>query len=344
VSGWRIDVYRAVRPLLFATDPEAIHHAVLRALSVAAYGSLGRALCAFVSGVEETVPVEVMGLSFRNRIGLGAGFDKDGVAIQGWAALGLGFVELGTVTPRAQPGNPKPRLVRLPEDEALINRMGFNNLGADALAARIAEARADLPAGFVVGVNIGRNRDTPDERAVEDYAAAARSVAGVADYLAVNVSSPNTPGLRDLQEPARLAELLAAVRAAAPSAPLLVKLSPDLEAEAFDALVHALAESPAAGAVLSNTTTARAGLGSPKASEEGGLSGRPLRERMASAVARARELAGARLAIVASGGIDADAAGVPAGADLAQLWTGMIYDGPGLIGESVRASAMIGAT
>lgn len=344
MSGWRIDVYRAVRPLLFTTDPEAIHHAALRALSVAAYGSLGRALCGFASGVEETTPVEVMGLRFRNRIGLGAGFDKDGVAIRGWAALGFGFVELGTVTPRPQPGNPKPRLVRLPEDEALINRMGFNNLGADALAARIADARADLPAGFVVGVNIGRNRDTLDERTVEDYAAAARSVAGVADYLAVNVSSPNTPGLRDLQEPARLAELLAAVGAAAPSTPLAVKLSPDLEADRFEPLVRALAESPAAGVVLSNTTTGRSGISSARASEEGGLSGRPLRERMASGVARARELASARLAIVASGGIGAEAPGIPAGADLAQLWTGMIYDGPGLIGESVKASAMIRGT
>jgi dihydroorotate dehydrogenase len=344
VSDWRLAAYRAIRPLLFALDPEAVHHATLRALSIASYGSLGRALCSFAAGVSDAdmsaAPAGVMGLRFRNRIGLGAGFDKDGVAIRGWAALGFGFVELGTVTPLPQPGNPKPRLFRLAEDEALINRMGFNNAGADALAARIRDVRADLPAGFVVGVNIGRNRVTPDERAVDDYVGAARSVADVADYLAINVSSPNTPGLRDLQEPNRLRELLEAVRAAAPSPPLLVKLSPDLRPDRFDELLRALAESAAAGVVVSNTTTGRAALTSSRASEEGGLSGAPLRPRMLAAVARAREVAGARIAIVASGGIGADGPGVPAGADLAQLWTGMIYEGPGLIGEAIRTSVV----
>jgi dihydroorotate dehydrogenase len=343
--SWRVAAYRAVRPLLFAADPEQIHHATLRALSVASYGSLGRALCSFVAGISEAdasrAPVEAMGLRFRNRIGLGAGFDKDGMAIRGWAALGFGFVELGTVTPLPQPGNARPRLFRLATDEALINRMGFNNAGADALAARIRDVRADLPAGFVIGVNIGRNRDTPDEGAANDYAAAARAVADVADYLAVNVSSPNTPGLRDLQDPASLRALLDAVREAALSPPIVVKLSPDLAPDRFDGLIDALLDSPAAGVVLSNTSTERSGLESPAASEAGGLSGRPLHARMQAAVVRARERGGPRLAIVASGGIGADASGVPAGADLAQLWTGMIYAGPGLIGESVRASAMI---
>ena len=304
-------------------------------------GSLGRALCAFAAGASETdasrAPAEIMGLRFRNRIGLGAGFDKDGVAIRGWAALGFGFVELGTVTPRAQHGNPRPRLFRLSDDAALVNRMGFNNAGADALARRIAGARPDLPDGFVVGVNIGRNRDTPDERTVDDYAAAARSVAEVADYLAVNVSSPNTPGLRDLQDPARLAELIGAVRAAAPRPPILVKVSPDLGAGDFESVLHMLADSPAAGVILSNTTTRRDSLGSPRASEPGGLSGLPLRQRMDAAVGRARALVGSRLAIIASGGIGADVPGVRRAADLAQLWTGLIYDGPGLIGETIKA-------
>jgi dihydroorotate dehydrogenase len=339
--GWRVAAYRALRPPLFAFDAEGIHGATLATLSVVARGSLGRALCAFAAGASETDasrgPAEIMGVRFRNRIGLGAGFDKDGVAIRGWAALGFGFVELGTVTPRAQRGNPRPRLFRLSDDTALVNRMGFNNAGADALARRIARARPDLPDGFVIGVNIGRNRDTPDERAVDDYAAAARSVAEVADYLAVNVSSPNTPGLRDLQDPARLAELIGAVRSAAPRPPILVKVSPDLGAGDFESVLHMLADSPAAGVILSNTTTRRESLGSPRASEPGGLSGLPLRQRMDAAVGTARALVGSRLAIVASGGIGADVPGVRRAADLAQLWTGLIYDGPGLIGETIKA-------
>jgi dihydroorotate dehydrogenase len=339
--GWRVAAYRALRPLLFAFDAEGIHGATLATLSVVARGSLGRALCAFAAGASETdasrAPAEIMGMRFRNRIGLGAGFDKDGVAIRGWAALGFGFVELGTVTPRAQQGNARPRLFRLSDDVALVNRMGFNNAGADALARRIAGARPDLPEGFVVGVNIGRNRDTPDERTVEDYAAAARSVAEVADYLTVNVSSPNTPGLRDLQDPARLAELIGAVRAAAPRPPILVKVSPDLGGADFESLLRMLADSPAAGMILANTTTRRDSLGSPDASEPGGLSGLPLRQRMDAAVGRARALVGSRLAIIASGGIGADVPGVRRAADLAQLWTGLIYDGPGLIGETINA-------
>ena len=339
--GWRVAAYRALRSPLFAFDAEGIHGATLATLSVVARGSLGRALCALAAGASETdatrAPAEIMGVRFRNRIGLGAGFDKDGVAIRGWAALGFGFIELGTVTPRAQRGNPRPRLFRLSRDTALVNRMGFNNAGAHALARRIADARPDLPDGFVVGVNIGRNRDTPDERTIDDYAAAARTVAEVADYLAVNVSSPNTPGLRDLQDPARLAELIGAVRSAAPRPPILVKLSPDLGTGDFESLLHMLADSPAAGVILSNTTTRRDSLDSPRAAEPGGLSGLPLRQRMDAAVGRARALVGSRLAIIASGGICADVPGVRRAADLAQIWTGLIYDGPGLIGETIKA-------
>ena len=210
-----------------------------------------------------------MGLRFRNRVGVGAGFDKDGVGIRGWAALGFGFVELGTVTPRPQSGNPRPRLFRLPADEALINRMGFNNAGADALAARIAEAKPHLPPGFVVGVNIGRNRDGD----VDDYPAAARAVAGVADYLAVNVSSPNTPRLRDLEDPERLPELLATVRDAAPSRPLVVKLSPDLTHNRRADIIRAL-PGAADGVIVSNTTTVRVGHRSRSAMREAGCRAR----------------------------------------------------------------------
>jgi dihydroorotate dehydrogenase len=338
--SWRRAAYRAARPLLFLADAERIHHLTLRALALSAGHGAGRALCRFASGTPAGEPLERMGLRFRNRVGLGAGFDKDGLAIEGWAALGFGFVELGTVTPRPQPGNPRPRLLRLPRDSALINRMGFNNAGADALAARIRQARGRLPEGFVIGVNIGRNRDG----SVDDYPAAARAVADVADYLAINVSSPNTPGLRDLEDPERLAELLAAVREAAPQRPLVVKLSPDLTHNRRADIVRALPDATA-GVIVSNTTTLRVGMRSGwAATHEGGLSGRPLRPGMLAATAEVRRVAGDRLTILASGGIDSGAAAsqaIAAGADLVQLWTGMIYAGPGLIGECARASAMI---
>lgn len=330
---WRTAAYRAVRPLLFATDPEAIHHLTLGVLA----SPIGRLLAPLAAGARgaDASPVEVMGLRFRNRVGLAAGFDKDGVAIRGWHALGLGFVELGTVTPRPQSGNPRPRLFRLSADEALVNRMGFNNAGADALADRIAEARPHLTPGFVIGVNIGRNRDGD----AGDYAAAARAVARVADYLAINVSSPNTPGLRDLEDPARLRELLAMVREAAPIRPLVVKLSPDLTHNRRADIIRAL-PGIADGVILSNTTTNRVGRRSSSAAEPGGLSGAPLRHGMLAATEEARRIAGRDLAIIASGGIGSGAdasAAMAAGADLVELWSGMIYRGPGLIGEAVAA-------
>ncbi len=329
--GWRVAAYRAARPLLFAIDPEWIHEQALRLLGSAP----GRALAPFAAGSPPPDdPVELMGLRFRNRIGLGAGFDKDGRAIRGWAGLGLGFVELGTVTPRQQPGNRRPRLFRLADDEALVNRMGFNNDGADALARRIVAERPRLPAGFIVGVNIGRNRDGD----TGDYASAARAVAGVADYLAINVSSPNTPGLRDLQEPSALRGLLDAVSEAAPGLPMLVKLSPDLDPGGLEGLLDALVESPASGVIVSNTTTRRDGLRSGHATEEGGLSGRPL---LAGTISAVTEAATRDLVVVASGGVGSgpDAARLrDAGAALVQVWTGMIYAGPGLIGEVIEAA------
>jgi dihydroorotate dehydrogenase len=347
VSCWRALAYRAARPLLFVFEPERIHRLTLGGLRAAGTNSIGRGLAGLASGArrDSATPATLLGLPFRNRVGVGAGFDKDGVALRGWEALGVGFIEVGTVTPEAQGGNPRPRLFRLPSDEALINRMGFNNAGAAALARSVMLSRRHLPAGFVVGVNIGRGAATPADQATADYLAAFRLVAPVADYVAINVSSPNTPGLRDLQQPDRLREVLATLRAAGQheraGRPLLVKLSPDLEPDAFAALVTAVAQD-ADGLILSNTTTARDGLESGYRNETGGLSGRPLRNRMLEAVARARALLARPRVIIASGGIGsaADVADAyAAGADLVQLWTGLVYRGPGLIGETVAVRA-----
>ncbi|HEY8177566.1 MAG TPA: quinone-dependent dihydroorotate dehydrogenase [Candidatus Limnocylindria bacterium] len=343
MSEWRALAYRAARPLLFAFEPERIHRLTLTGLRTAGTNPLGRGLAGFASGTrhEPATAATLLGLPFRNRVGVGAGFDKDAVALRGWEALGLGFIETGTVTPLAQGGNPRPRLFRLPADEALINRMGFNNAGAAALARNVMLARRHLPAGFVVGVNIGRGAATPPDQATADYVAAFRLIAPVADYVAINLSSPNTPGLRDMQQPDRVRALLAALRAAgmeeAANRPLLVKLAPDLEPDAFASLVSIVAED-ADGLIVSNTTVARDGLASAQREEAGGLSGRPLRDRMLEAVSVARALMGRPKVIVASGGIGSAedaAAAYAAGADLVQLWTGLVYRGPGLIGEAV---------
>ncbi|MGI8871478.1 MAG: quinone-dependent dihydroorotate dehydrogenase [Candidatus Limnocylindria bacterium] len=346
--SWRTAAYCAVRPALFRIDAERAHHAALATLRIAGDHSLGRALLAATGGAGRSgsggrnggAGARLLGLEFRNRLGVGAGFDKDGVALRGWAALGLGFAEVGTVTRLPQPGNPRPRVFRLIADDALINRMGFNNAGAAALAERLHLVRDRLPRGFVVGVNIGRGRDTRDEATVDDYLAAYRAVAPVADYVTINVSSPNTPGIRDLQEPPRLVALVEQLCAQPIVRPLVVKLSPDLSATGFDSTVTALADTPAEGLILSNTTTARHALRSPARTEIGGLSGRPLRSGVVSALRRARELTGDRFAVIASGGIfgaeDARHA-VLAGASLVQVWTSLVYRGPGLVGEIAAA-------
>jgi dihydroorotate dehydrogenase len=341
--------YRLARPLLFRLDPESIHRLTLASLR--RFGSVapGRGALSLAAGrPSRAASISVAGLVVRNRIGLGAGFDKDGVALRGWAALGLGFVELGTVTPLAQPGNPAPRLFRLPADRALINRMGFNNGGAEALAARIAAARPFLPEGFAMGVNLGRNRETPEEQATDDFVAAYRAVAPVADYVALNVSSPNTPGLRAMQTPATVGALLEAIATAAggqPVAPpVFVKLAPDLATDELLALATAVTDGGGQGLIVANTTLLRSGLRSPSAlrDEAGGLSGQPLLPRTLELVAAVRARFGDRLAIVASGGIGSArdaAAAVQAGADLVQLWTGLVYAGPGLIGDGVSATS-----
>lgn len=317
------------------------------ALSLTARAGAGRAILRSLGEADSAYrpsspPAEALGLTFRNRIGLAAGFDKDGRAIRAWDALGFGYVELGTVTARPQPGNHRPRLFRLSRDAALINRMGFNNKGADSLARRIAAARPHLSRDFRIGVSIGRGARVPEGRELSDYLAAYRSVAPHADYVAINVSSPNTAGLRDLEKPERLAALLAGLsrerEGGADTPPLLVKLSPDLDSgtlgEALDVIVDAGVE----GVILTNTTTARTRLRSARwlVEQKGGLSGRPLREHMLRTLAFTRDRVRDRLTIVACGGIfgreDAIEA-LYAGASLLQIYTGFIYRGPSVIGE-----------
>jgi dihydroorotate dehydrogenase len=288
--------------------------------------------------------VRALGLSFPGPVGLAAGFDKDARGTRGLAALGFGFVEVGTVTARAQPGNPKPRMFRLPADRALVNRMGFNNAGAAAAAAALDRSRGRSrarPGGSVVGVNIGKTRAVPDAGAAADYAASARAVAAVADYVVVNVSSPNTPGLRDLQAADRLKPVLVAVRTALDAAvsgrrvPLLVKIAPDLADADVDAVADLALELGLDGIIATNTTVSRAGLASPAAevaaAGAGGLSGPPLRARALEVLTRLHARAGDRLVLIAAGGIETpdDAwERLRAGATLVQAYTGFVYGGP----------------
>ncbi len=280
--------------------------------------------------------VRALGLEFPGPLGVAAGFDKDARAVRGLAALGFGFVEVGTVTALPQPGNDRPRMFRLPADRALVNRMGFNNEGAAAAAARLRGRRRG-----VVGVNIGKTKVVPEQEAPDDYAASARAVAGVADYVVVNVSSPNTPGLRDLQAVDRLAPVLVAVREALDAAvperhvPLLVKIAPDLSDTDIDAVADLALELGLDGIIATNTTISRAGLASPAsevtAAGAGGLSGPPLRDRALAVLVRLRARAGDRLVLIAAGGIETpdDAwARLQAGATLVQAYTGFIYGGP----------------
>src|SRR6516164_9252945 len=285
--------------------------------------------------------VRALGLDFPGPLGLAAGFDKDARGTAGLGALGFGFVEVGTVTARPQPGNDRPRMFRLPADRALVNRMGFNNDGAAAAAARLGRRRGT---GTIVGVNIGKTRAVPEEQAAADYAASARVVAGVADYVVVNVSSPNTPGLRDLQAADRLKPVLAAVRSALDSSsggrpegrvPLLVKIAPDLADADVDAVADLALELGLDGIIATNTTTSRAGLASPAAevaaAGAGGLSGPPLRPRSLEVLRRLHARAGDRIVLIAAGGIETpdDAwERLRAGATLVQAYTGFVYGGP----------------
>lgn len=312
--------------MLWRLDPERAHNLALWALR------RGWLRCSIPS--DERLQVQALGSSLAHPLGLAAGFDKDALAVRGLARLGFSFVEVGTVTPRPQPGNAKPRLFRLPEDQALINRLGFNSRGVEEVERNLAilfdqESKA-LP---LVGVNVGKNRDTPSERAVEDYVSVWRRLAQFATYGVVNVSSPNTPGLRELQASGFLREVVGALLTVSPETPLFVKLSPD---EPDDLLVSLTGEALAAGAsgvVLTNTTVRREGLRSRSANEQGGLSGVPLRNR-ATEVVRVVRRAHAHATIVGVGGIFTGAdllERLEAGADLCQVYTAFVYRGPSVV-------------
>ena len=323
-----------VRPLLFSLDAETAHHLTIRLLGRASHfdGAL-RVLRSFQPVAK---PRTLFGLNFANPIGLAAGLDKNGVAIPAWAALGFGFIEIGTVTAKAQPGNPKPRIFRLPQQQALINRLGFNNDGADAIAQRLRALRESKRWPVVpVGINIGKSRTTPLEQATEDYLYSFRMLRDFADYITLNISSPNTPGVRDLQEPQKLSELLAAIsnEAGTPPKPLMVKISPDISSADLGAILAVCEDKGVSGIIATNTTLDHSSI-APQLDQSGGLSGAPLRDKSTTLV---REIAvRSKIPVIASGGIfDAKSAGekFQAGAMLIQLYTGLVYRGPQLLRE-----------
>ena len=325
---------RFVRPLLFSIDAETAHHLAVGLLRAVSHFNL--ALHALKSFQSSSRPKTVFGLNFPNPIGLAAGLDKNGVAIPACAALGFGFIEIGTVTARAQLGNPKPRIFRLPAQQALINRLGFNNDGAEAIANRLRKLRNSKRWPAVpVGINIGKSRATPLEQAADDYLYSFRLLRDFADYITLNVSSPNTPGLRELQEPQNLSELLRAIgtEAGPTPKPLVVKISPDMPPTDLKAILAVCEEHQVAGIIATNTTLDYS-LIPRQLDQSGGLSGAPLREK---ATAFVREItAQCTIPVIASGGIcDTESARekFEAGAQLIQLYTGLVYRGPRLLQE-----------
>ena len=331
---------RAVRPVLFRLgggDAEKAHEFTLKRL--AGVAKQPRLLALLRSRYATSAPVDVFGVRFANPVGLAAGMDKNGVALPAWPALGFGFVEVGTVTAHPQPGNDRPRLFRLRDSEAIINRMGFNNAGAAALAQRLETLG---PLGVPLGISLGKSKVTPLEEAVDNYLTSFQLLRPYADYIAVNVSSPNTPGLRTLQDKSALAALLGAL--AGPT-PVLVKIAPDLTDSAISELLEVCLSSGAAGLIATNTTLGRDGLAAadqPRAAEAGGLSGRPLTERARKVVHFVHKETAGALPIIGVGGIvDPDDAArlFDAGAALVQLYTGFIYRGPALVKAVARGFA-----
>jgi dihydroorotate dehydrogenase len=325
---------RFVRPLLFSFNAETAHHLTIELLQKASH--FEPAMRLLKSFQPSSKPKTLFGLNFPNPIGLAAGLDKNGIALPAWAALGFGFIEIGTVTAKPQHGNPKPRIFRFPEQQALINRLGFNNDGADAIAQRLAALRESgrWPA-VPVGINIGKSRATPLEQATDDYLHSFRMLRDFADYITLNISSPNTPGLRELQQPQKLSELLHVLGTEAGLAPkpLIVKISPDVSDAELKAILAVCEENVVSGIIATNTTLDHSSIAS-QLDQAGGLSGVPLRDKSTILV---REIAArSTIPVIASGGIfDAESARekFQAGAQLIQLYTGLVYRGPQLLRE-----------
>jgi dihydroorotate dehydrogenase len=366
-------MYRFLRPALFKLDPENAHQLTLQLVRLAGYQPFRAILQKIYAAPEK--PVDAFGLRFKNPVGLAAGYDKDGVAIRGLSALGFGHLEIGTVTPRPQPGNPRPRIFRLVEDEAVINRMGFPGKGAEYVSASLRGAvkgrRGNLSIGqqiahlplravqgssgtehsprndTIIGVNLGKNKDTPLEEAASDYITLIRQFIFMADFLTINISSPNTVGLRRLQGREMLEQLLGVIAkereqivlGRGGNAPILVKLAPDLSEEELDDAIDVILRTGMDGIIATNTTLAREGLQSKHQGETGGLSGKPLTARADEVLAQVVKKVGGRIPVVGVGGImspeDAQRK-LDLGARLVQVYTGLVYAGPGLVKDIVK--------
>ena len=341
-------IYPLLRKLFFSLDPETAH-----GLGMSGIEFMHRAgIACLLARAPAARPVSLMGLNFPNPVGLAAGLDKNGEHVDALASLGFGFIEIGTVTPRPQPGNPKPRMFRIPEKQAIINRMGFNNEGVDKLLANIADAQFARRGG-ILGINIGKNFDTPIDKAAGDYLICLERVYGAASYVTVNISSPNTKNLRELQKDDALAALLASLKAEQTRladkhgkyVPLVLKIAPDLEDAQVRSIADLLRQHRMDGVIATNTTLSRAGVeGLPNAAEAGGLSGAPVFERSTAVLRQLAAALAGELPVIGVGGImsGADAAAkIQAGAQLVQLYTGFIYRGPELVGEAAKAIAAL---
>lgn len=336
-------MYRAIRNLLFLFDPEKVHHFSMSMLKAACRIGFMKSILTQIFKPWNQNPVSVFSLKFRNMVGLGAGFDKNAHYLRELDVLGFGFVEIGTVTPKPQGGNEKPRLFRLPKDKALINRMGFNNDGMHAIAERLDIWRKKNPGHpMLIGGNIGKNKTTPNEDAWKDYLLCFESLHPYVDYFVVNVSSPNTPGLRELQDKDSLRKIFSILQEKNKSLqtgkPILLKIAPDLEKEQLDDIIHLAAEISLDGLIVSNTTISRHGLTTPEERVRqigaGGLSGQPVKSKSTECIRYIAEKTGRRLPVIGSGGIftasDAKEK-IEAGACLVQVWTGFVYEGPGIV-------------